>query len=70
MSEIIQPSGSACSAGQALAASIGADGISPIEWFHGTIDEVSIYNYALSATQVVNHYNAGSLNPSKRREPG
>lgn len=41
-------------------ASIGADGSSPIEFFPGTLDEVAIYNYALSAAQVSNHYTVGT----------
>ena len=41
-------------------ASIGADGTSPGEFYNGTLDEVAIYNYALNATQISNHYTVGS----------
>jgi hypothetical protein len=37
---------------------VGADG-SNFEPFKGKIDEAAIYNYALTSTQVANHYNAG-----------
>ena len=33
---------------------------SPDQTFHGTIDEVAIYNYALTSTQVAAHYAAGT----------
>jgi len=39
-------------------ASIGAD--LGIEFFNGIIDEVAIYNYALTSTQISNHYTAGT----------
>ncbi len=35
-------------------------GLSPLEWdVGGTIDEVAIYDHALTAEAVLNHYNAG-----------
>ncbi len=40
-------------------ASIGADGSPAQEFFPGTIDEAAYYNYALSSTQITNHYNTG-----------
>lgn len=40
-------------------ASIGADGATVAEYFNGSIDEPAIYNYALSASQILAHYNAG-----------
>jgi len=39
---------------------IGAYGNTIAEYFPGTIDEAAIYNYALSATQISNHYTAGT----------
>jgi Concanavalin A-like lectin/glucanases superfamily len=30
------------------------------EWFQGAIDEVAVYDYALSADQVAAHYAAGT----------
>jgi hypothetical protein len=41
-------------------ASIGSDGSSPVEFYPGTIDEVAVYNYALSSTQISDHYTVGS----------
>jgi len=41
-------------------ASMGADGSPQIDFFNGIADEVAIYNYALSSTQISNHYTAGT----------
>jgi hypothetical protein len=41
---------------------IGADGqdsTTVTNWFNGTIDEVAVYQSALTSTQITNHYNAG-----------
>ena len=32
------------------------------EWFHGAIDEVAVYDYALTAEQIAAHYAAGTGN--------
>lgn len=40
-------------------ASIAADGTVATDFFPGTLDEVGIYGYALSSTQVYDHYTAG-----------
>ena len=34
------------------------------EWFRGVIDEVSVYNYALSPGQIAEHYKVGIEGPS------
>lgn len=41
-------------------ASIGSDGAAVTDYFPGTLDEVAIYNYALSSTQISNHYTVGT----------
>jgi hypothetical protein len=40
--------------------SIGARGYLNDNPFQGWIDEVAVYDYALTSTQVLNHYNAGT----------
>lgn len=42
----------------------GSTGSPGNEYFDGVIDDVSIYNYALTSTQVLNHYNEGVPEPS------
>ncbi|MGB6091169.1 MAG: LamG-like jellyroll fold domain-containing protein [Candidatus Binataceae bacterium] len=37
---------------------IGNDPAASTRYFAGTVDEAAVYNYALSATQITNHYNA------------
>ncbi len=38
---------------------VGADSDAAFEELSGKLDEVAIYNYALTSTQVANHYNTG-----------
>jgi hypothetical protein len=40
---------------------IGHDPSNPLRYFHGQIDEPSVYNTALSAAQILAIYNAGSV---------
>ena len=41
---------------------IGTDTRYNDEWFQGAIDEVAVYDYALSAEQIAAHYAAGTGN--------
>jgi Concanavalin A-like lectin/glucanases superfamily len=42
---------------------VGSTGNGWADAFAGLVDEVAIYNYALSANQVAGHYRAGTLAP-------
>ncbi len=42
---------------------IGSTGNGWADPFNGLIDEVAIYNYALSTNQIQGHYNAGTVTP-------
>ncbi len=44
---------------QAHKVQVGTDIRYDDEWFHGKIDEVAVYGYALSSDQVAAHYQAG-----------
>ena len=46
--------------GVVIGADIASGGIGSNGHFHGAIDEVRIYNHALSAAQIRNHYAAGA----------
>lgn len=52
-----------------LATTIGAnvDGGTPNQWFRGAMDDIAYFNRSLSATEILNFYNASPAPSGKRR---